>query len=92
MNAFKRFTDYQFIMKLDEKIPETIDASNIHVEKWVPQADLLGKKEFSTKKDIAKLLTYEEAAKLFSERRLGKIICTCFHVLFACLYCTTGVQ
>lgn len=42
-NGFKRLSDYQFIMKLDEKIPEMQDIANIHIEKWVPQADLLGK-------------------------------------------------
>ena len=36
-------------MKLDEKILEANDVANIHIEKWVPQHDLLSKRaiEFS---------------------------------------------
>ena len=42
VNAFKRFPDYQFIMKFDGPVPEAKGAENLHITKWFPQRDLLG--------------------------------------------------
>lgn len=42
LDAFKRFP-HQVIWRIEGKLPDMHEASNVHVTDWIPQKDLLGR-------------------------------------------------